>query len=59
MNNQEILKALQKKRRVTAFAKYIGYKSPRALYKAMKSEKKKDNQYYNFIMFLLEEFISK
>lgn len=59
MNNQDILKALQKNRQVTAFAKYIGYKSPRALYKTMQSTKRKDNQYYNLVCFLLDRFINK
>ena len=52
MNNQEILKVLQKNRDVTNFAKYIGI-STRGLYKLLQSPKPWDNQ-----LLLFREFIT-
>lgn len=56
MNNQEILKALRARRDISNFAKFINI-TPQGLYKLLKSEKKKDNQYYNFIRFILNKYL--
>jgi DNA-binding phage protein len=58
MENKEILQHLKTHRDITAFAKYIGI-SPQGLYKLLKKEDKKSNQYYNFIRFVLDKYKSK
>jgi hypothetical protein len=55
MKNSEILRALQHRRKISDFAKYIGV-TPRTVYNILKSEKPKDSQYYNFIKYLLYLF---
>jgi hypothetical protein len=55
MKNSDILKALQHRRKISDFAKYIGV-TPRTVYNILKSEKPKDSQYYNFIKYLLYLF---
>lgn len=55
MKNSDILKALQSRRKVSDFAKYIGV-TPRTVYNILKSDKSKDSQYYNFIKYLLYTF---
>lgn len=55
MKNKDILRALQNRRKVSDFAKYIGV-TPRTVYNILKSEKPKDSQYYNFIKYLLYLF---
>lgn len=55
MKNSDILRALQNKRKVSDFARYIGV-TPRTVYNILKSEKPKDSQYYNFIKYLLYVF---
>ena len=55
MTNKEIKAALQAKRDMTSFAQYIGI-STRALYSLLESEKIRDNQYYNFIRFILAKY---
>jgi DNA-binding phage protein len=58
MENKEILQHLRTRRDITAFAKYIGI-SPQGLYKLLRKEDKKSNQYYNFIRFVLDKYKSK
>lgn len=58
MENKEILEHLRTHRDITAFAKYIGI-SPQGLYKLLKKEDKKSNQYYNFIQFVLDKYKAK
>lgn len=55
MTNKEILNALSKKRAVTDYARFLNV-TPRTVYNILKSEKIKDNQYYNFIRFVLNEY---
>lgn len=55
MTNAEILNALSKHRDVSKFAKYIRV-TPRTLYNLLKNEKPQANQYYNFLMFILNEY---
>lgn len=57
MTNKEIKAALQAKRDMTSFAKYIGI-STRALYSLLESEKIRDRQHYNFIQFILAKYKS-
>jgi DNA-binding phage protein len=58
MENKEILQHLKTHRDITAFAKYIGI-SPQGLYKLLRKEDKKSNQYYNFIRFVLDKYKTK
>ena len=58
MTNKEIKAALQAKRDMTSFAKYIGI-STRALYSLLESEKIRDRQHYNFIQFILAKYKSE
>jgi hypothetical protein len=55
MKNSDILKALQHRRKVSDFAKFLGI-TPRTVYNLLQSEKTKDSQYYNFIKYLLYLF---
>ena len=55
MNNRDILKALQKNRDVTSFAKYIGI-STRGLYKLLQSPKAWDNQLLLFREFVIAKY---
>lgn len=55
MKNTDILRALQHRRKISDFAKYIGV-TPRTVYNILKSDKPKDSQYYNFIKYLLYLF---
>lgn len=57
MKNSDILKALQHRRKVSDFAKFLGV-TPRTVYNLLQSEKPKDSQYYNFIKYLLYLFTS-
>ena len=58
MENKEILNHLRTHRDITSFAKYIGI-SPQGLYKLLRKEDKKSNQYYNFIQFALDKYKAK
>ena len=55
MNNQDILKALQKNRDVTSFARFIGI-STRGLYKLLQSQKPWSNQYSLFKKFVIAKY---
>ena len=55
MSNQDILKALQKNRDVTNFAKFIGI-STRGLYKLLQSPKPWSNQYSLFKKFVIAKY---
>ena len=57
MTNQEILTALQKKRKITAFAKFLGMTTP-GVYALLKNDKKQYNQYWNFIEFIKQDYLS-
>ena len=57
MTNKEIKTALQYKRDMTSFARFIGI-STRALYSLLESEKIRDRQHYNFIQFILAKYKS-
>ena len=57
MTNKEILTALKNKRDVTAFARFMGV-TVRTIYNILNSEKKRDNQYYNFIQFIKDKYIN-
>ena len=57
MNNKEILKALQRRRKCSDFAKYLNI-SVQGLYKLLNNESPSRNQYYNFIKYLIHEFTS-
>jgi ERCC4-type nuclease len=55
MKNTDILRALQHRRKISDFAKFIKV-TPRTVYNILNSEKPKDSQYYNFIEYLLYIF---
>lgn len=58
MTNKEIKAALQAKRDMTSFARFIGI-STRALYSLLESEKIRDRQHYNFIQFITAKYKSE
>ena len=55
MTNKEIKAALQYKRDMTSFARFIGI-STRALYSLLESKKIRDAQYLNFIRFIIAKY---
>ena len=55
MSNKEIFEALKRGRKLAAFARFIGI-SQRQIYNLLKSEKMKDCQYLNYILFLRHLF---
>ncbi|MDE6142032.1 MAG: hypothetical protein K2G03_05460 [Bacilli bacterium] len=55
MTNSEILKVLQSKRKVKAFADFLGM-SRMGVFKLLKNEKKQYNQYGNYIEFIKREY---
>ena len=55
MTNKEILQALQHKRKVSAFAKFLNMTTA-GVYALLKSEKPQYNQYGNYIEFIKQEF---
>lgn len=55
MTNKEILQALQHKRKVSAFAKFLNMTTA-GVYALLKSEKQQYNQYGNYIQFIKSEF---
>lgn len=55
MTNKEILQALQHKRKVSAFAKFLNMTTA-GVYALLKSEKPQYNQYGNYIAFIKQEF---
>ena len=57
MTNKEILTALKNKRDVSAFARFLGV-TVRTAYNILNSEKKRDNQTYNFIEFIKDKYIN-
>lgn len=58
MTNKEILTALKSKRDITAFARFMSV-TVRTIYNILNSEKKRDNQYYNFIQFIKAQYLNK
>lgn len=57
MTNQEILIALQNKRKISAFARFLGMTIP-GVYALLKNSKKQYNQYWNFIEFMKQDYLS-
>ena len=55
MTNKEILQALQHKRKVSAFAKFLNMTTA-GVYALLKSEKQQYNQYGNYIEFIKRDF---
>lgn len=55
MENTDILKALQHRRKVSDFAKYINL-SRQATLTLLKDNRPHKSQYYNFIKYLLNRF---
>jgi hypothetical protein len=55
MTNKEILQALQHKRKVSAFAKFLNMTTA-GVYALLKSEKQQHNQYGNYIEFIKQQF---
>ena len=55
MKNYEILQALQHKRKISAFAKFLNMTNA-GVYSLLKSEKPQYNQYGNYIAFIKQEF---
>lgn len=55
MTNAEILKILQQKRKITAFAQYLGM-TKAGVFALLKNEKKQYNQYGNYIEFIKKEY---
>lgn len=55
MTNKEILQALQHKRKVSAFAKFLNMTTA-GVYALLKSEKPQYNQYGNYIEFIKQQF---
>ena len=55
MTNKEISTALKAKRKVAAFGRFLGI-STRTVYNLLNSDKTKDSQYYNYILFLRSMF---
>lgn len=55
MTNKEILSVLTSKRKVSAFARFLGM-TPQGVYALLRSEKKQDNQFGNYMMFVEKEF---
>ena len=58
MTNQEILTALQNKRKISAFAKFLGMTTA-GVYALLKNNKKQYNQYGNFIEFMKQDYLSQ
>lgn len=58
MTNAEILKVLQKRRKVSDFARFLGMTNA-GVYALLKNNKKQYNQYGNYIEFLKKEYESK
>lgn len=57
MTNAEILAVLQKKRKITAFARFLGMTTP-GVYALLKNNKKQYNQYGNFMEFIKQDYLS-
>lgn len=57
MTNSEILAVLQKKRKITAFARFLGMTTP-GVYALLKNSKKQYNQYGNFMEFIKQDYLS-
>lgn len=55
MTNNDILKTLKSRRKVTAFAKFLGM-STAGVYALLKNDKQQYNQYGNYIEFIKKEF---
>ena len=55
MTNEQIKKALQHKRAIADFARFLNM-TPQGIYKLLNSKKQKDNQYLNFIFYLINRF---
>ena len=58
MTNAEILKVLQKHRKVSDFARFLEMTNA-GVYKLLKNNKKQYNQYGNYIELLKKEYESK
>ena len=58
MTNAEILIVLQNKRKVSAFARFLGMTIP-GVYSLLKNNKKQYNQYGNFIEFIKQDYLSQ
>ena len=55
LNNREILEILKKKRKLSAFARFLGM-SLQGIYKLLGNNKPQYNQYGNYIEFIRSEF---
>lgn len=55
LNNKEILDILKKKRKLSAFARFLGM-SLQGVYKLLENKKPQYNQYGNYIEFIRSEF---
>lgn len=55
MTNADILKVLQSKRKVAEFARFLGM-SRMGVFKLLKNDKKRYNQYMNYIEFIKREY---
>ena len=55
LSNDKILKILQRKRKISAFARFLGM-SLQGVYKLLGNDKPQYNQYGNYIEFIRSEF---
>lgn len=55
MKNKEILNILQRKRKISAFARFLKM-SIQGVYKLLNNDKQQYNQYGNYIAFIRSEF---
>lgn len=53
--NIDILNILKRRRKVSTFAKFLDI-TPQGVYKLLQDEKTKNNQYWNYIEFIMKEF---
>lgn len=53
--NSEILDILRRNRKISAFSRFLGI-TPQGVYGLLKNDKKQNSQYFNYILFIMEEF---
>lgn len=53
--NSEILDILRTNRKISAFSRFLGI-TPQSVYNLLKNDKKQNSQYFNYILFIMEEF---